>query len=256
MSPLRMSAGLFLCLEGETMKNSTTENFTQNIQGVQLDTDHATDQPDMVASDIIAAETHDGLPATITDMIASYIEQWCARDHITDMKKERQITWKALCMELGMALFKKSKLLHDVTKEKTRGGIWYDYNKLAALCDYWGALCYRYNKAPMIDDFARFAGISDTMLYNAGGNYPNLEDSTPARTVLLKKLHSMQERGLAGLIVDGRQNPTGALAALNHWHGWTTTKEIIHTTSGGGQNAVALPVFGQNAPELPEKSTD
>ena len=218
-------------------------------------TEPGKDQLETVAGEIVTDETHDGLPVGVSDMVYSYIENFCRRENIEDMRKERQTMWKALCMAIGADIFKRSKLLHDVPREKTQGGIYYDYDKLLALCDLWGGLCYKFGKAPMIDDFARFAGVSDSMIYNAGGNYPNLEKATPARTVLLKKLHTMQENGLSALIVDGRQNPTGALAALNHWHGWTQTREIIHTAAGSSQTAAALPVFDGGGGILPDKST-
>lgn len=215
-------------------------------------TEPGKDQPETVAGEIVTDETHDGLPVGLVDLINSYIENFCNRENIQDMRKERQTMWKALCMAIGSDIFKRSKYLHDVQREKTQGGIYYNYKALMALCDLWGGLCYKFGKAPMVDDFARFAGVSDSMIYNAGGNYPNLEKATPARTVLLKKLHTMQEMGLSALIVDGRQNPTGALAALNHWHGWTQTREIIHTAGTGSQTAAALPVFDSSTGILPD----
>jgi hypothetical protein len=150
-------------------------------------------------------------------------------------------------MYVGRNVFKCSKITHDAEAEKRFGGTRYDVGKFEALLDVWAFLCTSYDKAPFIDDFATFCGVSDTWLYGASPE----DNLTPRRALLLKKLQSIQERGLAGLITDGRQNPTGALAVLNHWHGWTQTREVIHT-DGRQTGSDALPVF--NLPTLPPLS--
>jgi hypothetical protein len=106
----------------------------------------------------------------------------------------------------------------------------------------------------MITDFAAFAGIDPTTVHTVGGEYTADNKATPARLHLLKKLHNLQESGLASAIVDGRQNPTGALAALNHWHGWTKTTEIIHTSAAPAASAPALPVFDGSSGLLEDKN--
>lgn len=229
------------------------ENATQIIQNNKTTTGGA-DPLEIVAGEIVP--TNDGLlPEGLADMIYSAVDSFCKKHGFENMEKCRQPTWGACCSFIGQSIFKKNRRILAGTTPKN-GGFCYDTAKLSALADLWGHMCGVYCKAPIVDDFANFAGVDEVTLYANSGKYIDMDHLTPARVQLLQKLHSMQERGLAGLIVDGRQNPTGALAALNHWHGWTTTKEIIHTTSGGGQNAVSLPVFGQNAPEIPEKTTD
>ena len=178
------------------------------------------------------------------------IQSYCDQNNIDDLSKERQPRWGAACYMVGQSVFKCSKILHDIQKERVQGGTVYDVGRVSALVDLWGVLCKNFCKAPMIDDFAAFAGVSDTWIYGA-----NLPDGlTPARSLLLQKLKRMQEGGLSALIVDGRQNPTGALAVLNHFHGWTQSREIIHTNGGGASSAVALPVFGENSGLIEDKS--
>jgi len=193
------------------------------------------------------------LPPQVPDMVYSFIEMWCKNENIDDMRKERQTVWKALCMAIGRNVFRKNRKLLAGTPPKN-GGFCYDFNKIYELAEIWIYMCGKYTKAPMIDDFAYFTGIEESTLYANGGDYTE-GHLTPERLRLLKKLRSAQETGLAGMIADGRQNPTGALACLNHWHGWTSTKEIIHTTSNGAQNAVALPVFDNSISSLPDNST-
>lgn len=192
-----------------------------------------------VTGEIVPASAGPGqLPDNINDIVADAIEDFCALNKIENMKNERQIVFKALCMYIGQNVFKKSKILHDVERERINGGVVYDVARVSALADVWLCWCYQLGKAPFIDDFATFAGVSDSWLYG-----DVTQSLTPARLDLIKKLQNAQEKGLSALITDGRQNPTGALACLNHWHGWTQTREIIHTTTGTGNNAGALPMF-------------
>lgn len=204
-----------------------------------------------VAGEIVPDES--GLPDGLTDMIYSAVDAFCRKHHFDDMSKCRQTAWSSCCMYIGSSIFKKNrKILAGPTPKN--GGFCYDFKKMSLLSDIWVYMCGAFGKAPFISDFANFAGIDKTALYAVGGDYTP-DHLTPARLQLLQKLREAQEMGLSGLIVDGRQNPTGALAALNHWHGWTTTKEIIHTTSNGSQTAAALPVFDAGVGTLPDKST-
>lgn len=210
------------------------------------------DQLETVAGEIVTDETHDGLPVGVSDMIYSAVDMFCKKHDFENMSKCRQSAWGACCMFIGQTVFKPNrKMLAGPTPKN--GGFCYDFKKIGQLCDIWVYMCGAFGKAPFINDFASFSGIDKTALYGVGGHY-NGENITPARVQLLQKLREAQEMGLSGLIVDGRQNPTGALAALNHWHGWTQTREIIHTAGQGSQAAAALPVFGPAGEMLPEKT--
>ena len=189
--------------------------------------------PETITAEIIPADAFSGdLPVIIDNAINDF----CIVRNIEDLSKERQPQWRAACMYVGQNVFKRSKLLHDVEKEKTHGGIVYDAEKVGAVAEIWVYLCACFGKAPFIDDFCTFAGVSDSWIYERN-------EVTPKRMDLLQKLAHWQEIGLAGLIVDGRQNPTAALACLNHWHGWVDKKEICHISDRSRDNAPALPVF-------------
>lgn len=211
-----------------------------------------TEAVEKIDGEIMPADKLGELPDNVSALVLDCIESYCEANHIDDMSKERQPRWAAACMVVGRSIFKNSKILHNIEREKTHGGIIYDVGRVSELCDLWLILCNQYNKAPMIDDFADFAGVSDSWLYGIG----SAEGLTPARSALLQKLKRAQERGLAGLIVDGRQNPTGALAALNHWHGWTQTREVIHTNGGSVPVAPSLPVFDTSAGLLTDGGED
>lgn len=233
----------------DTSSRGAGDLFTASAGGQGVNTPRgASDDLQRVEGEVV-----DNIPGVLPDNVASLvmgaIDSYCEQNNISDLSKERQPRWGAACYLVGQSVFKGSKILHDMNREKINGGIVYDVGRVSALVELWGVLCQNFCKAPMIDDFAHFAGVSDSWLYGVG----SAEGLTPERAALLQKLKRMQESGLAGLIVDGRQNPTGALAMLNHCHGWTQTREIIHT-SGGSQNAAALPVFGSDGLQIEDKS--
>ena len=198
--------------------------------------------PDIIAGEIVNPAE---LPEDIPERIQETIETFCTRFNIDTMDKARQTQWSACCRFIGQNIFKKNRdILAD--RERARrngGGFCYDLKKVNALCDIWIALCKAYIKAPMIDDFGQFAAVDESFIYGNSGKYTAADRATPERVRLLQKLHDAQERGLADMIIDGKQNPTGALAVLNHWHGWTQTREIIHTTAQQTTGAASLPVF-------------
>lgn len=194
--------------------------------------------PELVRGDVVPAVWADGVPGEVVQRVNTALGDYCAQFAVDDMSKDRQTRWSAACMYIGWNVFKPSKLLHDVEKEKQQGGNVYDVPRVAALVDLFLYLCASLVKAPFINDFCNFSGVSNAWIFGKDGRL------TPERMCLLQKLRDAQENGLAGLISDGRQNPTGALAILNHWHGWTQTREIIHTDGGRASDAAALPTFG------------
>ena len=206
----------------------------------------------VVSAEIVAALPAGVLPDNVPALVMDVIDSFCEQNNIADLSRERQPRWGAACHMVGELVFKPSKILHDIQREKINGGRVYDVGRVSALVDLWGFLCQNFCKAPLIDDFARFAGLSDTWIY--GANLP--EGLTTERSLLLQKLKRMQESGLSSMIVDGRQNPTGALAALNHWHGWTQTREIIHSSAAAAPSAPVLPVFDGSAGFLTDSGTD
>lgn len=208
------------------------------------------DQLEHVQGDILPADC-DGLPDGLADAIYSAVDTFCKKHDFESMAKCRQTAWGACCMFIGQTIFKSNRKILAGRPPKN-GGFCYDFKKVSQLCDIWVYMCGAFGKAPFISDFANFAGIDKTALYGVGGHYDG-ENITPVRVQLLQKLREAQEMGLSGLIVDGRQNPTGALAALNHWHGWTQTREIIHTAGQGSQTAAALPVFDSSIGILTDK---
>lgn len=207
-----------------------------------------------INGDIVTNTDIDGLPAGLPDMIAAALDAFTSKYNM-DLTKARQQQWGAACSYVGQTVFKANKKLLADTPP-ARGGFRYDFNKLYAMVGIWSDYCSLYSKVPLIADYCLFVGVDKSSIYGSGGNYTQEDQVTPARVRLLKKLHDLQESGLASAIVDGRQNPTGALAALNHWHGWTQTREVIHNINGSAPAPAALPVFDGSSGLLEDKNPD
>ena len=75
------------------------------------------------------------LPPDIADRIQFCIDNFCEKENIKDLKRERSLTWGACCMYVGMSIFKNSLILHDRPRERKEGGTVYDAARLCKLAD-------------------------------------------------------------------------------------------------------------------------
>ena len=223
-----------------TKRKTPRKRGDQTAAGIRAVKEEAKRAAEKVQADPAPLDFSAGLPLCVVDRVEDALQDFCTRYGVTDLAKDRQTRWKAACMYIGQTVFKSSDIIHDKERERTHGGTVYDAEKVAALVDLWAFLCTVYNKAPFADDFMYFAGITEAWLYGKREG----REVTPALTVITKRLAELQEAGLAGLIADGRQNPTGALAILNHWHGWTQTREVIHTDGGKASGPAQYLTFG------------
>ena len=175
----------------------------------------------------------------IDDAIYDFMMYEC-KPPIDDMSKARQPKWSACCMYIGQRV---NKPLLRAT-ERGEGGKWNGYriDVMEALLPLWLYYCSTYDKAPMRADFGYFVGASLEWIYETREGM-----LTPERVRLTKKLTEIQEAGLSGLISDGSRNPTGAIAILNHWHNWTNTSVVVHTSDKQAISAVQLPKLSDNS---------
>jgi hypothetical protein len=195
-------------------------------------------------AEIVDGVPFEGLPVDIKDLIDNAISDFCLYEctpPIEDLSKEKQTRWTACCIYVGWNVFKKYKILRSAERGEDGCFIGYDYRKAWAALPVWVYYCVSYNKAPFIYDFGHFIGASYDWIYCRDG-----EILTPDHARLIKKLKEVQEGGLASLIADGSRNPTGAIAILNHWHGWDANKITIQTDARPALSAVSLPVLGAN----------
>ncbi len=129
---------------------------------------------------------------------------------------------------------KKNGVLRDHERAKREGGHPYSEKKLSACVDLWAFYCGLFGKPALIYGFEVFSGLT-------AGCIRESDEARAACTHLYQKLKRIQEGGLAVQIADGRRNPTGALACLNHWHGWTQSREIVHTVNKNAVSVAELP---------------
>lgn len=205
------------------------------------------EEPERVTGEAIPPNaTIDGLPVDIRDRIDNAIYDFCmyeCKPPIEDLSKARAPKWAACCDYIGRHVCK--PLLRGA--ERGAGGRWnqFDDDVIAALLPLWGYYCQLYEKAPFKQDFSAFAGLGFRLIES------DLQAVTPARIALCQKIDRMQENGLAGLISDGARNPTGALAILNHWHGWSQNNVNVTVEAKRALSAASLPALGTVAETVP-----
>lgn len=206
-----------------------------------------TEEPERVEGETIPqSEVIPGLPVDIRERIENAIYDYCnyeCKPPIEDLSKARAPRWSACCMYIGEKVTKK---LFKV--ERGEGGRWKPYNDeiLSALIPLWLYYCATYDKAPLKGDFSYFAGVGFDLIYVA-----DPERLSPTRADVLQKLIKIQENGLSALISDGSRNPTGALAILNHWHGWSQHNVNVTVNTQKALSAASLPALGTNAETEP-----
>lgn len=199
---------------------------------------------DVESGRVISAETVEALeygelPADICEIIDSYLLAFCQRFNIEDMRKASAQQWQAFCIVTGQS-FKRTKLLHDIRRERERGGMILDPYKVVQLLPIWAGYCGAFDKAPLVCDFCYFCGTSQAWLYECS---PDGAVVTSSLIELRKKLEKMQESGLSAVLVDGRRNPTGSIFFLKNCHGWRDQREVHHTAEILPQKADGLPQF-------------
>lgn len=200
-------------------------------------------QGEVLPPSMLAGELPEGLSEKISDCIYDFCT-YESKPPIEDLRKVGTPVWAACCMYIGNTLFKKTKILHDTDRERREGGIRYDYNKLDIMIDIWLYYTSIFGKSPLVYIWCYFCGLSIDFM-----DAPPRESSeslTSAHSRIFQKLRKIQESGLASVISDGSKNPTGAIAILNHWHGWNQNQIVIQTDTQKALTAASLPLLGQN----------
>lgn len=157
-------------------------------------------------------------PLNIEDIkqkIVALIDNFCELYGIEDFTKEPQRRFTALCTYIGDNTFKHTKILKS-NKKIDNGSVMlstcdaYDWDKVAQATTIFDNMCNLYNKAFIHDALAGFLGMGINTLTD------NAEKLTMRGIDIYKK----RELSLASYISDSKTNVTGAIACLNHWHGW------------------------------------
>ena len=99
-----------------------------------------------------------GLPVGLYDDINGWILDYC-RLHNIDKNKIDPRQWRSVCSYVGEHI-KQTKILHDVKREKTEGGIRYNPSSMVALLEMFDIICSDYKQTAFKFLFHRFAGVS------------------------------------------------------------------------------------------------
>lgn len=125
----------------------------------------------------------------------------------------------------------------------------WDGEKCLALAHYYVYLCDKFDKVIEITGFERLTGVSDQNIFIWRNKLTSLgidNQKIDAKQQIYHVLSNAREASLAARLSDGKRQPIGILAQLNHWHSWN----VIVGTSDQERKA-ALP-----ASELPRLAVD
>lgn len=161
--------------------------------------------------------------------IQIYLEEFCEKNNIDDMKKEPQNVWNAALMYIRRNVFNTPGMLKDKTPLdgyhndnyylNNSNCNRYDMKIIHDVCDYYIYLCMLYAKEISTIGFCNLTGITIQTIYNWGHEGG---DSSTARFELCKKLKDFNEESLSNILISGTRQPVGVIAALNRRHGWNS----------------------------------
>ena len=170
-------------------------------------------------------------------------------------------TWSAAMRYANRLCVKAGDLMEDY-EVSPRGlhGLKYNLELVNLICDVFLELCEVYDKVPSLWAFSCLCGVPwSTAMEWAHGYSKGL---SMQRLDITKKVKTAREASLANKIVDGRKNPVGAIAALNHEYGWNTSP-IIEERHERPLTLAELPIFDgsiireeKKVQELPVKGSD
>lgn len=184
----------------------------------------------------------------IYNKINQCIDDFCLEneiDGIQGLKKSRQSTWAALCTYIGVKVFKRSKILksdkmfNNGSATLTTCGA-YDIDKIVAILKYCDYLCQKYDKVFTFWSACDFCGVDEAFISD------HADKLTSAGFHVFKKT----ENSINNSILDGRTNPTGAIATLNYRFKWAQPSQ---TSAPASVNVSVYPVLSaSDAPALPD----
>ena len=229
--PFKPSASLNKPLKAsETINTSIKPRSSQN-KPVKVSASGAEERLERVQGEELTPNTPLDM-ADIENRVNNLITDFCATNAIDGMdglRKAEQPIWQACSMYIGKHLFKGTNLLKDTTLHEIGSAAptnnnRYDVDKVVQVITLYEYLCNVYGKVFTMWGVSAFCAIGKDFFYD------HAEDLTRLSSDLKQK----NEASLADAIASGRRNPTGALAALNHWHGWSGTStnrtEVRETT--------------------------
>lgn len=155
-------------------------------------------------------DDHGGL---INNAVYEFLQYEIPEGGNSSIKDLTQIQYKALCMYIGKKVNKPLLTASYVSGSP----IPYNLNIIESLFPVWAYFTACGGFVPFIDDFLAFCGLSLDYIYSSAFK------SSSVRMEFAQKIKDFQQLALSAKLADGRGNPTGLLAILNHSHGWTSS---------------------------------
>ena len=174
-----------------------------------------------------------------------YLNQYCERRQIEDMRKESQSIWNAAMMYIRRYVFpdlKMLKLNHNIPGNSIMASNYnlYDYDLVDEICNYYIYICMENDKEISLMGFSNLTGIPNSTIYEWGYSERGLSKKG---SEIFQKLSEFNEESLSNKLASGKGNPVGIIAILNRKHGWASP----YTADSSRQRKEAL-----TAAELPK----
>lgn len=187
------------------------------------------------------------LPHGLYDDIAALIENYCRQQNIPEPAKMHPLQWQGVCYRVGESI-KSRGILRDRERERTRGGVIYDGDKLVALLALYGVICADYKQVAFTFNFQRFSGVSREYFNDYTG-----KGLTSSRVGIVEKAQELQRASLVGAVTGGGSATVGNIFLSKALAGLQETVTIQHVSAASTPAAVALPVFGPDGGLLEDK---
>ena len=169
-----------------------------------------------------------------------------------DGEKITPLQWGAVCLYVGIhcrSLFRGVPINENTNKgiKEVNCIVGINAAAVAGAVPVWLSFCYEFNKPPLICNFMDFVGVSKEWLYMDGCGV------TSERMQLKKSLEAIQADGLRQRVINPKESPIGAIFLLKADHGLVEASRVQHEYIKADASGAALPVFGSDAVEIPEK---
>lgn len=163
--------------------------------------------------------------------IEMWLDRFCKEQKIDDLREITQNVWNAALMYVRRHVFcdksilkAKSPLDGYQVSNSSAGLEKSDCNRfnlelVDQICDYYIYLCMLYSKEASIMGFSNMTGISYSAIQQWGSEDRKL---STAGLFIYQKLVKFNEESLANLLISSKRSPVGAIATLNHRHGWAS----------------------------------
>lgn len=189
----------------------------------------APENMEAVAEDLTERELN--IISEIRQRIPLELENYAQIAQIENWKKCKPLEWHGFCQYFGETVFRDRSMLRVTPFDNGSCTITscnaYNVRILSAIYTLYSNLCFTVPGLPCrAFDFQSFVGIP----------YSSWKEMrkrlTPSGVSLFEKMAQDQETTMSMGGEGGRINPTMTLAWLNHFHGWTQAREVIHRDGG------------------------